>query len=54
MGTDCKSALSATRGTYLRDRGQQVREFLFGPPGALYNQYELHSMGQVLLDINCN
>ena len=33
---------------------QQVREFLFGPPGALYNQYELHSMGQVLLDINCN
>lgn len=33
---------------------QQVREFLFGPPGTLYNQYELHSMGQVLLDINCN
>lgn len=33
---------------------QLVREFLFGPPGALYNQYELHSMEQVLLDINCN
>jgi hypothetical protein len=31
-----------------------IRAIGVGPPGALYNQYELHSMGQVLLDINCN